>query len=55
TLNEFSGYTHVMVIGGGAELICDAVKKHTQIRDERFFKTNNSQYDLVNGMYLIGN
>ncbi len=26
TLNEFSGYTHVMVIGGGAELICDAVK-----------------------------
>ncbi|MCV5689490.1 plasmid segregation protein ParM, partial [Escherichia coli] len=26
-----------------------------QIRDERFFKTNNSQYDLVNGMYLIGN
>ncbi|WP_227553010.1 plasmid segregation protein ParM, partial [Acinetobacter baumannii] len=24
-------------------------------RDERFFKTNNSQYDLVNGMYLIGN
>ncbi len=29
TLNEFSGYTHVMVIGGGAELICDAVKKHT--------------------------
>ncbi|WP_223808216.1 plasmid segregation protein ParM, partial [Shigella dysenteriae] len=22
---------------------------------ERFFKTNNSQYDLVNGMYLIGN
>ncbi|MXE85745.1 hypothetical protein FQ040_25275, partial [Escherichia coli] len=42
TLNEFSGYTHVMVIGGGAELICDAVKKHTQIRDERFFKTNNS-------------
>ncbi|EPX0729201.1 plasmid segregation protein ParM, partial [Escherichia coli] len=20
-----------------------------------FFKTNNSQYDLVNGMYLIGN
>ncbi|MCV4615238.1 plasmid segregation protein ParM, partial [Escherichia coli] len=28
---------------------------HTQIRDERFFKTNNSQYDLVNGMYLIGN
>ena len=54
-LNEFYGYNHFLVIGGGAELICDAVKKHTQIRDERFFKTNNSQYDLVNGMYLIGN
>lgn len=43
-LNEFSGYTHVMVMGSGAELICDAIK-NTQTRDERFFKTNNSQYE----------
>jgi plasmid segregation protein ParM len=44
-----------MVIGGGAELISDAVQKHTNIRKDRFFKTETSQFDLVNGMYLIGN
>ncbi|MHD0335569.1 hypothetical protein ACYY4Z_26785 (plasmid) [Escherichia coli] len=44
-----------MVIGGGAELICDAVKNTHRFVMNVFFKTNNSQYDLVNGMYLIGN
>lgn len=54
-IDSFTGFTHVMVIGGGAELISDAVHKHTMIRDDRFFKTETSQFDLVNGMYLIGN
>ncbi|BBQ70807.1 TPA: plasmid segregation protein ParM [Klebsiella pneumoniae] len=54
-IDSFTGYTHVMVIGGGAELISDAVQKHTNIRKDRFFKTETSQFDLVNGMYLIGN
>lgn len=54
-IDSFTGFTHVMVIGGGAELISDAVHKHTMIRDDRFYKTETSQFDLVNGMYLIGN
>lgn len=54
-IDEFAGYSHVMVIGGGAELISDVVQKHTGVREGRFFKTDSSQYDLVNGMYLIGN
>ncbi|WP_160623823.1 plasmid segregation protein ParM [Mixta intestinalis] len=53
-IDSFAGYTHVMVIGGGAEIIADAVKKHCGIRSERFYKTMTSQYDLVNGMYAIG-
>ncbi|MGJ3289435.1 plasmid segregation protein ParM [Klebsiella sp. PL-2018] len=54
-IDSFTGFTHVMVIGGGAELISEAVHKHTMIRDDRFYKTETSQFDLVNGMYLIGN
>lgn len=53
-VSRFEGYSHVMVIGGGAELISGAVKKHCAVRDERFYKTSSSQFDLVNGMYLIG-
>lgn len=37
-IDSFTGYTHVMVIGGGAELISDAVQKHTNIRKDRFLK-----------------
>lgn len=53
-VSRFEGYSHVMVIGGGAELIAEAVKKHCAVREERFYKTSTSQFDLVNGMYLIG-
>ncbi|EDR9399080.1 recombinase [Salmonella enterica subsp. enterica] len=53
-ISRFEGYSHVMVIGGGAELIADHVKKHCGVREERFYKTRSSQFDLVNGMYLIG-
>lgn len=53
-ISRFEGYSHVMVIGGGAELIADDVKKHCGIREGRFYKTSSSQFDLVNGMYLIG-
>lgn len=53
-VSRFEGYSHVMVIGGGAELIADAVREHCAVREERFYKTNSSQFDLVNGMYLIG-
>lgn len=54
-IDKFAGYTHVMTIGGGAELVYESVKAHCNLREERFFKTSSSQYDLVNGMFLIGN
>lgn len=53
-VSRFEGYSHVMVIGGGAELISDAVRKHCAVREGRYYKTSSSQFDLVNGMYLIG-
>lgn len=53
-VSSFSGYSHVMVIGGGAEIIAGAVRKHCGVRDDRFFISNNSQFDLVNGMHEIG-
>lgn len=53
-VNHFEGYSHVMVIGGGAELIADAVRKHCAVREESFYQSSSSQFDLVNGMYLIG-
>ncbi|QBY45994.1 plasmid segregation protein ParM (plasmid) [Arsenophonus nasoniae] len=53
-VNTFSGYTHVMVIGGGAEIIADAIKSHCVTREDRFFKSENPQFDLVNGMFSIG-
>ncbi|QDX30946.1 plasmid segregation protein ParM [Dickeya poaceiphila] len=51
---SFSGYSHVKVIGGGAALIADAVKKHCGLREDRFFFSDDPQFDLVNGMYEIG-
>lgn len=53
-ISSFNGYSHVMVIGGGAELIAGAVKKHCGLREDRFFISESPQYDLVNGMHEIG-
>ncbi|WP_353614357.1 plasmid segregation protein ParM [Mangrovibacter phragmitis] len=53
-VNTFSGYSHVMVIGGGAELIAGAVREHCGLRDDRFIMSESSQFDLVSGMYAIG-
>ncbi|HGJ5876532.1 MAG TPA: plasmid segregation protein ParM domain-containing protein [Arsenophonus sp.] len=53
-VNIFSGYTHVMVIGGGAEIISETIKSHCVTREDRFFKSNYPQFDLVNGMFSIG-
>ena len=53
-ISSFNGYSHVMVIGGGAELIADAVRKHCGLREDRFFVSTTPQYDLVNGMHEIG-
>lgn len=53
-VSTFEGYTHVMVIGGGAEIVAGALRQHCGIRPERFFKTASPQFDLVNGMFEIG-
>lgn len=53
-VSSFEGFTHVMVIGGGAEIVAGAIRAHCGIRPERFFKTDSPQYDLVNGMFEIG-
>lgn len=53
-ISSFEGYSHVMVIGGGAELIAGAVKEHCRVREDRFFRSANPQFDLVNGMHSIG-
>ncbi|EHK8991108.1 recombinase [Escherichia coli] len=52
-VDTFKGFTHAMVIGGGAELIADALKAHVNLRDDRFYKTEHSQFDLVDGMLRI--
>lgn len=52
-LKRFSDYTHVMIIGGGAELVADELREFCQVRRDRFFKTDHSQFDLVDGLYRI--
>lgn len=51
-LERFSGYTHVMCVGGGANIsaVVSAVKAATQVPDDCFFVSNHTQFDLVIGM-----
>lgn len=51
---QFSGFTHALVIGGGAEIVADAVRDAAAVPDSRFFKTPASQFDLVTGLYQMG-
>lgn len=51
---QFSGYTHVLVIGGGAEIVASAVRNAAAVPENRFFKTPVPQFDLVTGLYLMG-
>ncbi|HFD2936418.1 TPA: plasmid segregation protein ParM domain-containing protein [Klebsiella quasipneumoniae subsp. similipneumoniae] len=53
-IDSFEGYTHVMVIGGGANIIADAVQKHTTVKQDRFYVAEQPQFALVNGIYQIG-
>ncbi|WP_193162942.1 plasmid segregation protein ParM [Enterobacter ludwigii] len=54
TIEQFAGYSHVMVIGGGADIIIDAVCEATAMPQERVFRTTNPQLDLVTGLYQMG-
>ncbi|MCL6336332.1 recombinase [Pectobacterium carotovorum subsp. carotovorum] len=53
-INMFNGYSHVKVIGGGASLIADDVKNHLDLKPNRFFVSDEPQFDLVDGMFEIG-
>ncbi len=49
-IQPFSGYTHVMCVGGGAPIIAQAVKAATDMPDDRFFIGTDPQIGLVTGM-----
>lgn len=53
-ISSFKGYSHVIVIGGGAPLVADAIRDHVAIRDDRFFVADEPQYALVRGLKLLG-
>lgn len=53
-VKSFESYSHVMVIGGGAELIAGAVRQFCGVREDRFYLSEDPQFDLVNGMFAIG-
>ncbi|WP_337049249.1 plasmid segregation protein ParM [Serratia fonticola] len=53
-IERFSGYTHVAVVGGGANIIEAAVRKVTAVPNERFFESLAPQFELVNGLYQMG-
>lgn len=53
SVGRFAGFTHVMVVGGGASLVAGAVKKATGVGNNRFFVSDNPQFDLVLGMMAM--
>ncbi|WP_312042961.1 plasmid segregation protein ParM [Erwinia sp.] len=53
-VSNFNGYTHVMVIGGGAAIVADAIRKDTTVQKDRFFVAEDPQFALVNGLFQIG-
>lgn len=53
-VSTFKGYTHVMVIGGGAALSADAIRKKIAIQPERFYVAEEPQFALVRGLKLLG-
>ncbi|MEQ5274637.1 plasmid segregation protein ParM domain-containing protein [Proteus terrae] len=53
-VNTFKGYTHAMVIGGGAELSADAIRAQITIQPERFYVAKEPQFALVRGLKQLG-
>lgn len=49
-LDRFSGYTHVMCVGGGAKLISEEIVKSIHVPADRFYVSESPQFDLVLGM-----
>ncbi|MBC3228950.1 plasmid segregation protein ParM domain-containing protein [Serratia fonticola] len=53
-IDGFKGYTHVMVTGGGAFLLADAIHDRVNLRDERFYVAEDPQLALVYGLKAMG-
>lgn len=52
-VERFSGFSHVMVVGGGADIVASAVKAATGVGDDSFFVSETPQFDLVLGMLAM--
>ena len=53
-IDGFKGYTHVMVTGGGAFLLADAIRDRVDLRDDRFHVADDPQLALVYGLKAMG-
>jgi plasmid segregation protein ParM len=52
SVGRFAGFTHVMVVGGGASIVAGA-EEGDGVGDDRFFVSDNPQFDLVLGMVAM--
>lgn len=53
-VDKLTGYTHILLVGGGAPLIAEALQKHTGLSDSRFFVPDNAQLALAYGLEQLG-
>ena len=51
---KLSGYTHILLVGGGAELVADALREHSGFKEERFIVPDNAQLALAFGLEQLG-
>lgn len=53
SVGRFAGFTHVMVVGGGASFGRRRSEAGHGVSDDRFFVSDNPQFDLVLGMVAM--
>lgn len=53
-ISGFKGFSHVIVIGGGAPMVADAIRDHVTVREDRFFVAEEPQLELVRGLKILG-
>ncbi|VXD05716.1 Plasmid segregation protein ParM [Enterobacterales bacterium 8AC] len=53
-IDDFKGYTHVTVTGGGAFLLADAIRARVDLRNDRFHVAEDPQLALVYGLKALG-
>ena len=53
-IDSFKGYSHAIVIGGGAPRVADAIRERMGLREDRFVVAEEPQFALVRGLKIIG-